>query len=63
VFRSVGYFVDLWRFRIPVPRLFEPGEMEIVHTDEGEGAFLFTLVLRHRRLGVLIRQTACFRDL
>jgi len=62
VFRSVRYFMAVGRVRIAVPRLLEPGAMEIVHRDEGDGAFLFTLLLRHRRLGVLIRQVARFRD-
>lgn len=62
VFRSVRYFLDVGRWRVFLPRLLEPGGMEIVHRDEGDGAFLFTLALRHRRLGELIRQTARFRD-
>jgi hypothetical protein len=62
VFRSVRYFWDLGRVRILLPRVLEPGAMEIVHRDEGNGAFLFTLVLRHPRLGLLVRQTARFRD-
>ncbi len=63
VFRSARYFFALGRVRLRIPRLLEPGAMEIVHRDEGDGAFLFTLVLRHPRLGVLIRQTARFRDM
>lgn len=63
VFRSVRYFFALGRARLRIPRVLEPGAMEIVHKDEGDGAFLFTLVLRHPRLGALIRQTARFRDM
>lgn len=62
VFRSVGYFLAFGRLRVPLPRLVTPGDMEIVHRDEGGGAFLFTLALRHRRLGLLVSQTARFRD-
>lgn len=62
VFRSVRYFLDVGRWRIVLPRLLAPGAMEIVHRDEGGGAFLFTLALRHPRLGDLVRQTARFRD-
>jgi hypothetical protein len=61
-FRSVRYFVAFGRLRFNLPRLLEPGAMEIVHTDEGQGAFLFTLRLRHRRFGELLSQTARFRD-
>ncbi|MCC7250512.1 DUF4166 domain-containing protein [Hyphomicrobium sp.] len=63
VFRSVRYFLTIGRLRVLVPRLIEPGTVEVVHRDKGGGAFQFTLALRHRRLGVLIAQTARFRDL
>lgn len=62
VFRSVRYFLALGRWRIPVLRAIAPGDMEIVHKDEGGGAFLFTLTLSHRWFGTLIRQTARFHD-
>lgn len=62
VFRSVGYFLTVGRMRVSLPYLLTPGDMEIVHRDEGGGAFLFTLALRHRRLGLLVSQTARFRD-
>lgn len=62
-FRSVRYFLAWGRMRVPVPRFLEPGTMEVVHKDEGGGAFLFTLVLRNRWLGVLVQQTARFRDM
>lgn len=62
VFRSVRYFFAIGGVRIPIPKLLEPGAMEIVHRDEGGGTFLFTLALRHHRFGELIRQTARFRD-
>ena len=61
-FRSVRYFVAVGSLRISIPRLLEPGAMEIVHTDEGNGAFLFTLKLCHRRAGEMIRQTVRFHD-
>lgn len=62
VFRSVRYFVAAGRLRVSIPRFMEPGAMEVVHKDEGNGAFLFTLEFRSRRFGVLIRQAARFRD-
>ncbi len=62
VFRSGRYFVAVGGWRISLPRFAEPGAMEIRHVDEGGGCFLFKLELRHRRLGVLIRQVARFRD-
>jgi len=62
VFRSARYFLALGSVRLSLPRFAEPGAMEIRHVDEGGGTFLFTLELRHPRLGVLIRQVARFRD-
>jgi hypothetical protein len=62
VFRSMRYFVAVGRLRVRFPRVLEPGDMEIVHRDEGGGAFQFTLLLRHRWLGELVSQTARFRD-
>lgn len=62
VFRSAGYFFVAGRVKLPLPRFVTPGEMQIVHRDEGDGAFLFTLELRHPRLGLIIAQTARFRD-
>lgn len=62
VFRSVRYFLALGGMRFAFPRWLEPGAMEIVHRDEGEGAFCFTLTLRHAWLGVLVRQAARFWD-
>ncbi|AHB48044.1 hypothetical protein W911_05935 [Hyphomicrobium nitrativorans NL23] len=62
VFRSAGYFFSAGRIRLSLPRVLMPGDMEIVHEDEGGGAFLFKLTLRHGWLGVLVQQTARFRD-
>ena len=62
VFRSVGYFIAVGRLRLRLPRFLSPGDMEIVHEDEGQGAFLFRLALRHPKLGLVVRQTARFRD-
>lgn len=62
VFRSIRYFLAIGRLRLRFPRLLEPGRMEVVHRDEGDGVFLFTLELRHRWLGLLVQQTARFRD-
>ena len=45
-----------------LPWLLEPGRMEVVHKDEGGGAFLFTLALTHPWLGELVYQAARFRD-
>ncbi|HKZ97689.1 MAG TPA: DUF4166 domain-containing protein [Hyphomicrobiaceae bacterium] len=69
-FRSAGYFVELGRFRIAVPRALSPGAMEIVHREEPAheahdrdgGAFSFRLTLTHPYFGRLVHQLAYFRD-
>ena len=61
-FRSVGYFVQLAGWRLPIPRLLHPGQMQIVHRDLGAGSFEFTLSLRHGVFGQLVHQAAVFHD-
>jgi hypothetical protein len=60
-FRSTRYVIAVGGLRIHLPRLIEPGTMEVVHQDEGGGAFLFTLALTHPWLGELVYQAARFR--
>lgn len=62
VFRSAGYFFTLGARRLPLPALFVPGRMEIVHREERGGHFSFTLTVTHRLFGEMIRQIAFFRD-
>ena len=61
-FRSTRYFLAIGRFRLTLPRWIEPGAIEVIHRDEGGGAFVFSLALRHRWWGELIAQTARFSD-
>lgn len=61
-FRSTRYFLAIGRFRLTLPRWIEPGAIEVIHRDEGGGAFVFSLALRHAWWGELISQTARFRD-
>jgi hypothetical protein len=67
VFRSAQYFVQLFGRRVRLPRLLEPGVMEIIHRDEPsyralERAFSFTLTLTHPLFGCLVRQLAYFKE-
>jgi hypothetical protein len=62
VFRSVAYFLELGRWRLPIPRVLHPGRMQIEHRDEGGGSFAFTLALTHPIFGRLVHQLAIFRD-
>jgi hypothetical protein len=63
VFRSANFFLNVGRVRVAFPRWLAPGAMEIVHRDEGGGAFTFSLALRHPVFGLLLSQVARFRDL
>jgi hypothetical protein len=61
-FRSDHYFVQLFGRRARLPGWLSPGATTVSHIDHGGGRFAFVLELRHGLLGVLIRQTALFRD-
>lgn len=61
-FRSAGYFLQVARWRVPIPRLLHPGQMQIVHRDLGAGSFEFSLSLTHRVFGQLVHQVAVFHD-
>jgi Domain of unknown function (DUF4166) len=62
VFRSAGYFVDLFRRRLWLPHTLTPGRLSVTHAECGDGRFSFTLDITHSRLGRLIRQRALFRE-
>jgi hypothetical protein len=61
-FRSAGYFFQLGPVRLPLPAWLTPGAMTVSHSDLGGGAFRFTLKVVHPRFGLLIRQSAVFRE-
>lgn len=61
-FRSDHYFLALGRLRLRLPRWIAPGALSIDHEDRGAGSFAFTLSLRHRLLGEIIRQVGHFHD-
>jgi Domain of unknown function (DUF4166) len=62
VFRSDGYFLQLLGRRFFLPAWATPGALSVTHAEIGDGRFLFTLEIVHRRLGLLIRQSAAFRE-
>ena len=61
-FRSAGYFFQLFGHCFRLPSWATPGELAVTHAEAGEGAFVFTLEIVHRRLGLLLRQSAVFRE-
>lgn len=61
-FASTGYCLELGRWRLPVPDLLTPGEALVVHRDEGDGWFRFTMSFRHRFFGETYFQDGLFRQ-
>jgi Domain of unknown function (DUF4166) len=59
-FLSTGYFFQLGRWRIPLPAWSLPGPTHVVHHDQGNGRFRFTMHTRHRRCGELYWQSGRF---
>jgi hypothetical protein len=62
VFRSAHYFLQLGRFRLRLPAWATPGAITVTHAELGDGRFLFQLEVSHPRLGLLIDQTAAFKE-
>jgi len=62
IFRSAGYFLQVLGHRFALPDWAAPGALSVTHAELGDGRFLFTLEIVHPRLGLLIRQTAAFRE-
>jgi hypothetical protein len=62
VFRSAHYFVRIGAYRLRLPHWLTPGMLEVVHREERDGRFSFTLSVTHRWFGQLIHQVAFFRD-
>lgn len=62
VFRSARYFLEIGRWRLSIPRVLEPGRMQITHRDEADGRFSFHLTLDHPLLGRMLYQLAYFAD-
>ena len=62
VFRSTGYAVEICGRAIPLPAWLAPGRCDVIHRDIGHGHFTFTLELRHKLFGLLMRQVAVFKE-
>jgi hypothetical protein len=62
VFRSAGYFLRLGRRRWRIPDGLTPGRIEVIHREEREGRFSFTLTVTHPVFGVIVHQVGFFRD-
>ena len=62
VFRSAGYCLQLGPFRVPLSVWLTPGDLTVTHSDLGCGTFRFALEIVHWRFGMLLRQSAVFRE-
>jgi hypothetical protein len=62
VFRSAGYSLQLGSLRLPLPVWLTPGDLTVTHSDLGCGTFRFALEIIHPRFGMLLRQSAVFRE-
>jgi hypothetical protein len=62
VFRSVGYFLQIGRWKWPLPVWLTPGDLTVTHADLGGDAFRFTLEIVHPHLGPLLRHSAVFKE-
>ena len=62
VFRSAWYFLRVFGATLRLPGFLSPGRVEVVHHEERDGRFSFTLTLTHAWFGEALRQVAFFRD-
>jgi hypothetical protein len=62
VFRSEGYFFAAFKRRFFLPIWAAPGALSVTHAEIGDGRFLFILEIVHPRFGLLVRQSAAFRE-
>ncbi|HSC08978.1 MAG TPA: DUF4166 domain-containing protein [Steroidobacteraceae bacterium] len=62
VFRSAWYFLRGFGLAVRLPQFLSPGVVEVVHREECDGRFSFTLTLTHPWFGEALRQVAFFRD-
>jgi hypothetical protein len=62
VFRSRGFFVRMLGREWRLPGWLAPGVVEVVHREERDGRFSFTLRVDHAWFGCVVEQVAFFAD-
>jgi hypothetical protein len=62
LFRSAGYFVQVFGRRFALPRWLAPGALTVTHRELGSGRFVFALDVIHPRFGHFIHQAAIFKE-
>ena len=61
-FKSEHYFLQLFGRRLRLPKWLVPIDLTIGHHELGKNRFVFTLDLKSRLFGKMIRQDAVFED-
>ena len=62
VFRSAWYFIRALGVTFRLPQFLTPGRVAVIHREEQDGRFSFTLTVTHPLFGEAVRQVAFFRD-
>jgi Domain of unknown function (DUF4166) len=55
-------FFEAFKRRFFLPIWATPGALSVTHAEIGDGRFLFILEILHPRFGLLMRQSAAFRE-
>ena len=61
-FKSDGYFWDIGLCRIPIPKLFTPGETYLTHVNEGINQFRIRIDIKHPLFGKMFVQAGVFYE-
>ncbi len=61
-FVSEDFFAEWRGQRFHLPGWLSPGRLVVVHRDEGDGRFRFTMTLNHPLFGILLHQDGVFFD-
>ncbi len=62
VFRSAGYGLQIAGRTIGIPTWLQPGRCTVIHRNETDDRFSFTLTLDHGWLGRLVHQVGFFEE-
>jgi len=59
-FTSTGYYLELLGVTVHLPDWFPPGVTHVIHTDQGDGRFRFTMYTEHPWFGAMFFQEGIF---
>ena len=61
-FKSDGYFIDIGLCCLPIPKLFSPGDIYLIHINEGKDKFRIVIDITHKWLGKMFLQKGIFHS-